>query len=678
MLWSLLQGYGAYGGDYTLDEMATVGTDCRPEDLLLDEIPPEIVGHFKALSFMNHTDVVFSYAALCLVTLLPTFLAVVCPPEYTSGAPTSAKWHRHIGQLLCSGIFCAVVVPREVKGIASYFGVLKATSPPTCRSIFNGKEFSRRCARPPSTNLPDVTRILAALSDLCSDSGPFLTITGDVRHMFHQIPISKEIGHYFALRFKDEDLKTIRKCAPSGAIPDEWCGMLRMRTVPMGFAYSPWVAQSIGFGLLIMALERAGVPGLDSWKTTRNPPSMIKLHKNGKLTLVCALWYDNLLVATADQALAHRILKEIKIVFDTMYHLKLKEIELLPARALRRNSPKKPTYLNIEFRTVLARAADGTERYSLEWCPVEKKRSKWETCVTLIANHMTARSISKVIGTVMWAHHIRLTPLCRLHDIIDVVRKAVSTATSTRSWKSPVVLTDTEVKLLKDGLRVSCAEEWSSQRPVADYSPMFVATDSSKRRWAYVTWQSREAAIDSSLCDASNWSTSMLESSIFLKELTCLTIAIERICARHHRRHLVCFVDNTAACHVARRLASSTHGGNELAVRIANALERAMCTVEIVHVASEHNPADTPTRQLRWAIQQQRVDCMWRVWDEYVKGRILEVDMSKYGRSFQAGIRHTEEDAGDSLQDSSSDDDDDVDDFDVFLAADSSSEPDEE
>jgi hypothetical protein len=69
---------------------------------------------------------------------------------------------------------------------------------------------------------------------------------------------------------------------------------------------------------------------------------------------------------------------------------------------------------------------------------------------------------------------------------------------------------------------------------------------------------------------------------------------------------------------------------------------------------------------------------MWRVWDEYVKGRILEVDMSKYGRSFQAGIRHTEEDAGDSLQDSSSDDDDDVDDFDVFLAADSSSEPDEE
>jgi hypothetical protein len=210
----------------------------------------------------------------------------------------------------------------------------------------------------------------------------------------------------------------------------------------------------------------------------------------------------------------------------------------------------------------------GTESYSLEWCPLEKKRKKWQACIDLIASSMTARSISKVIGTILWVHHIRRTPLCRLQDLIDTVRKAASAASSSKSWKCYTSLTAREVILMKEGLRVSCAEEWSSLRPVMDYSPLFVATDSSKRRWAYVSWQSREAAIDSSLCDASQWSSTMLESSIFLKELACLTIAIERICLHHQRRHIVCFVDNTAACHVARRLASSTHGGNELALAL--------------------------------------------------------------------------------------------------------------
>jgi hypothetical protein len=222
MLWSLMRGYGACGGDYTLDEMATVGTDCRPEDLPLDEVPPELVGGFRAEKMKIDTDIVFSYAALCLITLLPVFVSVVCPPQYTSGAPTSVKWHRHIGQLLVAGIFVAVAVSREVKAIASYFGVLKATTPPTCRSIFNGKEFSSKCARPPPTNLPDVTRVLDALSELCADSGPFVTITGDVRHMFHQLPVTKEISHYFTLKFKEDDRETIRASAPPDSLPDDW------------------------------------------------------------------------------------------------------------------------------------------------------------------------------------------------------------------------------------------------------------------------------------------------------------------------------------------------------------------------------------------------------------------------------------------------------------------------
>jgi hypothetical protein len=121
----------------------------------------------------------------------------------------------------------------------------------------------------------------------------------------------------------------------------------------------------------------------------------------------------------------------------------------------------------------------------------------------------------------------------------------------------------------------------------------------------------------------------MTAASIFLKELTCLTIAIERVSSANHQRHIVAFVENTAACHVARRLGSSTHGGTELALRIANALERTGCTLEVIHIASEHNPADTPTRSTKGRLQPDRVESLWRVLEEHDVGRILEVDMSK-------------------------------------------------
>ncbi len=111
-------------------------------------------------------------------------------------------------------------------------------------------------------------------------------------------------------------------------------------------------------------------------------------------------------------------------------------------------------------------------------------------------------------------------------------------------------------------------------------------------------------------------------------------------------------------------------------MRIANALEKSQCTLEIVHIASVHNPADTPTRCQAWRVQLHRVEAMWKVWDEYVEGRISEVDMSKYGKAFREGIRHEENDKPRAEEDESSDEDEEKDDFDD-LAADDSEESDE-
>lgn len=669
-----LKGYsGGAGCDYELD-LESALDDTRPEDLELDEIPPSLIGQCRLSALTKHTEddaIVFMMRAILLLTSLPFFTQLVMPPDFTSGPPTHVRWARHVGQLICCGLFVAVPVAREIKAFASYFGIAKADMK-GCRTIFNGKIFSERCARPPTTNLPDITDVLRALSDMCHQSGPFSCITGDVRHMFHQLPLDEQISNYFGLKFKEADWADVKSFA-NDKLPADWNGLLRLRSLPMGFAFSPWAAQSIGFGMLIIALERAGVSDLGLWKSLQNPPPMIKLFdEKGKMFLLAVLWYDNLLVATTNHALSLAIEKQIRVTFNDDFKLQLKELERFDSNALKRNSPRHPSYLNLEFRTSMKRGRDGRRLFTLEWCPLQKKRDKWIACTALISPSIACRTLAKIVGTILWAHHIRLTPLCRLQRLINLVRRSASRAAEHSSWDAAVSLAPDEIGFLTQAVADAGQEVWSSAPCPDDHLPIYVATDSSGWRWAYVVWPERRGTQDASLSDASDWGATMTNASIFLKELLCLTLAVERLCAQCQQRKIVAFVDNTAACHVARRLASSTHGGSELAVRIADALQRSSCTLEVIHIASQQNPADTPTRSYKRDLCDERVASMWRCLEEHDAGRILEVSMDEHKRSMSSGLRHEERDDAYSRHEESEDDAGPEDDFtfEVFLGSD--------
>jgi hypothetical protein len=113
MLWSLLKGLGGNGADYSLEEMSDDRLRPEPHMVDLDEIPADLCGHFRARRLakdLESNNIVFTMAALALVSTLSVFLAMVQPPNFTSGPDTSARWSRHVGQLLCAGAFCVVLV----------------------------------------------------------------------------------------------------------------------------------------------------------------------------------------------------------------------------------------------------------------------------------------------------------------------------------------------------------------------------------------------------------------------------------------------------------------------------------------------------------------------------------------------------------------------------------------
>jgi len=147
----------------------------------------------------------------------------------------------------------------EVKWVASYFAVVKSIL--EARAIYNGKKFSFLCNTPPPTNLPDMIALLAALCDLIEESGGAVTVSeGDIRHFFHQVPLEFSISQHFCINIEDDDGKV---------------QFFRWVTLPMGWSFSPFIAQSISMGILIRTLEICGFD-MQRYRSLETPPPFIK------------------------------------------------------------------------------------------------------------------------------------------------------------------------------------------------------------------------------------------------------------------------------------------------------------------------------------------------------------------------------------------------------------------
>jgi hypothetical protein len=211
------------------------------------------------------------------------------------------------------------------------------------RAIFNGKRFSSRCATPPPTNLPDINVLFAALLRL---PGKITMVEGDVRHFFHQIKLHYDISRFFCIRMHQK--------------------FWRWATLPMGWSWSPFIAQSISFGVIIETLSDCG-ESVSMYRDLHVPPSLIEIPGR----LVAAVWYDNILLATNDANLALRFYQKLKKLTDKA-NLEMKEWNIHHPRSMMKSSECMPTYLGMEFAKFPVKrsrhAADDTSDTSvLHW-----------------------------------------------------------------------------------------------------------------------------------------------------------------------------------------------------------------------------------------------------------------------------------------------------------------------
>ena len=627
MLWQILRGcggrYSPQTWGYGQDEAADM------EIGLLDPVDPQMTGKAKvAVMKKSMKHIAFAMRALMIITSLTYFMEEVAPAVAVRRLPTAERWWteptNHLKQLLDFELI-APVSEAWVLSVSTYFAIGKSDG--TARSIFNGRALSESCNPPPPTNLPDVTRVLKVLEEMCRDCTTVSFMEGDIRHYFHQLPVEDDISRYFCLYMNKE--------------------FFRWKTVPMGWSWSPFVAQSIGMGLILLTLEKCGWDVTEYTKTDTPPPMIIIRDADNKISLIAALWYDNILVACRDPQKAPKIFAKFRQLAEKDFHLILKSWNFHGPRSF--NPPAAegekayPSYLGLEFVRLRKRSSPDAP-LQLHWRIAPKRILQWEALREEIRRRMTCRTVAKIAGAILWRHHVFLTPLCRLEGVINIVRTCGTVCRRRADWDRKRVWSADERATLASALEVALTREWATQEVHETTTTICAAADSSKGRWGLAYWTHGQNLLE---CDSGLWGADHIESSIFVKELVVATMTIERICHKFPGSRILLLEDNTAAAAVLRKLASSALVGTGLALRVDRALTSSGCSLDIVPVTSQQNPADSPSRNR--PLDPVRVEMMWNIVAAHLEGRLIQPTQRTRmtDQSPALGLRHAETEAAD-------------------------------
>ena len=226
---------GVYGGG----GYAFTDPDTPPAHLLpLDPVSVARQANIDRISSWAKTQGFTAALYACdLITgsagMTPVLDAEISVEDQTRFRNTSAKWRTHLEELVQYKVV-EKCDQAHMRFQCTYFAVPKSK---TCsRSIFNGAALSDKCITPPPVNLLDIPRIVQLVSELAGTGSPRLYgFTADIRHWFHQVPISDQLSRYFYVRCAEQSY--------------------RFRVLPMGWSFSPYVCQALAWTCILQALS---------------------------------------------------------------------------------------------------------------------------------------------------------------------------------------------------------------------------------------------------------------------------------------------------------------------------------------------------------------------------------------------------------------------------------------
>ena len=278
---------------------------------------------------------------------------------------------------------------RSERTYASLFQVPKNEE--VDRAIVNCKQINKCYERPPPLSLADIGTLLGLIK-FFEDA---ILATADIRHFFWQLVTPPNDRPRFSVHVDYGDNRPSERLA---------CVAL-----PMGWSWSPWVAQAVA-GLVVARageklranfgddVEAIGATGISD----ESAPPFWYIRKAGRVVAIVIIWYDNFLVAAAAKSpetgnidwngrvrdALNRAMASFKIAWK-------KDKKTGEVWAVARNEAE---YIGIRF----SRTPDGV----FTWKHIDANIKAWSAAG--IARSMPLNEVAQVLGFITWDTHVRL------------------------------------------------------------------------------------------------------------------------------------------------------------------------------------------------------------------------------------------------------------------------------
>ena len=365
--------------------------------------------------------------------------------------------------------------------------------------------------------------------------------------------------------------------------------------MPMGLSWSPRIAQSAGWTLILEACFRAKLLQPEMFASQHNPPAFVD--RDG---IFLVLWYDNLLATFRSAVDRDKFLEQLRIVCGPTnkgYDCKFKHCDAWNLNRVGVNSSKKPKYLGLEFCIVdKKRDRNGEEQGRISWRHDTTRLERWMDLKDT-ATLNTPRSVARAVGVILWNATTQLIPYCEESRTIEVLKSAgsIARANSKEGWDSAWTPDAPDsVFLAKKIFGIVTDNRWCTINEHRPFCRIHAASDASDSGYGAVVWKEGKPTV--LLEDI--WRKKMESAHIYLKEFFAATRTIEEICKETSNVRIMLCIDNTAVASGIRTMYAGNHDASEFLQRIRRALDASKNIVDVVSVQSEDNAADAPSRGL--------------------------------------------------------------------------------
>jgi len=547
-------------------------------------------------------------------------------PSASVQAVTPLRWSRQVLQLAESKVLAKIASLREALCTSRYFAVpkLAPSGDATARAILDARPANRLCHTPPPLALVEVREQMLALEKI----GAKYILLADWRHFFHQIPLGRGIR-------EQSPLPLICRLF---ALRVSGLGIWRWASLPMGWSWSPYLAQMVSW-LTLLIHEEKEAPLFDtSGYEKEDTPRMLKI---GEKAVVFVL-YDNVLIAAEDHNVFLRIRKRLQRNVKLL-NLAVKTWEEfgpgdLSIDAQETEGARRAIHLGLQ----IGRSADG--HWMFRHDPV--KVARWEP---RFSRPNTLRGTARLLGTIV--RHLMVNGI-RLVDAKQALRLAsrIGTDAPKVGWDVPAALSDVEWDCLGPWVTQIRNNSWAQVPDVRDSEAakqVHLATDASDTGLGAVVMSLKGDILSCLARPDGVWSipcnAQLRDTHIFFKELTAAVKGATHFADLMDWKDctLNLYVDNTAAAGALRRAYSSCDAANDLLEELFRVMDKRNIRLNVVSIPGLVNPADGPSRFA--TPQPERFVLLKKEMDRQEQGRIgATAPWTKDEELVDGGIRHRE------------------------------------